>query len=258
MERYNLAKKGGSLRSFMQETMLRISSEEDRMIQDDYLVWFNRKTVLENMSNYSWYITTDFTTTGSKGSDLSGVALWAVTNNEDYLLVDISLGKKELKEQYDTVFKFASMVLNKGLYVEVGVEIDGQQKAHIFALKELMLKKNIFFTIGQQKGTNREGLLSNSIKGDKHNRFKLMLPYFQNKKIWFPNELKENPSMEELLEELKYVTYEGFNSKYDDGLDLISQLQLMNIFPPSIVTNKDDDGNFELDVDVIENSSTIF
>ena len=60
----------------------------------------------------------------------------------------------------------------------------------------------------------------------------MMLPLFQNKKIWLPLELKDTPQMKELLEEIRYCTYSGFGSKYDDGMDLISMLGAMDIIMP--------------------------
>ena len=60
----------------------------------------------------------------------------------------------------------------------------------------------------------------------------MMLPYFQNKKIWFPRELEDTPDMRELMDEIKYATYTAFGTKCDDGADLISQLGMMNIIYP--------------------------
>ena len=59
-----------------------------------------------------------------------------------------------------------------------------------------------------------------------------MLPVFQNNKIKFAEQLKYTPDMAELMEELKYVTYSSFGSAHDDGIDLISQLGLMEILYP--------------------------
>ncbi len=61
----------------------------------------------------------------------------------------------------------------------------------------------------------------------------MMLPYFQNQKIWFANELKGSLDMNELLEEIKYTTYSGFGSSHDDGADIISQLGMMDIIYPA-------------------------
>lgn len=233
MKRYKDAVKENKLRSFMQELMLRISNEEDRLIPDDYIVWYKRSTILENRSKYNWYISTDFTTSGGKGNDFSGAAVWAINNNGDLMLVDLVLKKMELEEQYSTLFKLVRNYNKNNQHIEVGVEVDGQQKTHLFSLRERMNRLGEYFTFARQKGRKDEGILSRAVKGGKHDRFMLTLPLWQAKKIWLPEELKGTPAMVELLEELRYVTYEGIGSIHDDGLDLISQMVLMETVAPS-------------------------
>lgn len=230
--------KGNNLpmRKLMQEYYLRISSEEDRMISDKMINWYSRSSIMSKLNQYNLYVTTDFTTTGNGGSDLSGTAVWAVSSNGDYLLLDLSLRKKELDDQYNDLFNMVK-TWNRYNYrgVTVGVEVDGGQRSHIYSLKKMMVEKNEWFTIGSQVGakTGSEGILSRLEGGDKHWRFRLSLPLFQNHKIWFPEELRDTKDMQELIEELEYVTYSGFGSKHDDGADLISQLMMLNIhFPP--------------------------
>ncbi len=223
------------MRKLLQENYLRISSDEDRMIGESMIQWYNRVDIEKRLTEYNVYMTTDFTTTGSQGSDLSGIATWAVGSNNDFFLLDLCLRKQELEEQYDEVFrqnKYFGMKSGRGN--TVGVEIDGQQKSHIFSLKQTMVKKNEWFTFGKQKGAKNgsEGIISRLEGGNKHWRFRMMLPLFQNKKLWFPNELRTTPDMIELMEEIKYCTYSGFGSRYDDGIDLISMLGAMDIIFP--------------------------
>lgn len=233
MRRYRDAVKNNATRSFMQELMLRITSEEDRLIKDNYINWAKRRDILNNAHSYNWYVTTDFTVSGGKGSDYSGTAVWAISNNDDRILVDIALRKMELSEQYDNLFLFVNRYTRQGQYIEVGVEIDGQQKTHIYALEQLMMKKGEYFTLARQKGENSVGIRVKKMKGAKHDRFKLTVPLFQQGKIWICEELKGTPDLEELLEELRFVTVDGFGSKHDDGCDLISMLMLMDIRVPS-------------------------
>ena len=238
MKRYMDASRSNKLRSFMQELMLRISSEKDRVIPNNYIESFNRENILKNGAGYNWYITTDFTTTGGTGNDFSGMAVWAVSSNGDHFLVDLVLKKMELAVQYNELFRLVNKYKRYTGTIEVGIEIDGQQKIHLFAIKELMTKKNEYFTIAKQKGGLREGILSKSGKGGKEGRFSVMVPLFQAGKIWFARELEDTPAMRELRLELEYVTYDEhgrvqFGSVHDDGLDLISQLSMMNIYTPS-------------------------
>ena len=242
MKRYLDAVNSNKTRSFMQELMLRITSEKDKVIPNDYIEMFNRDDILKNGAAYNWYITTDFTTTGGSGNDFSGMAVWAVSSNNDYFLVDLVLKKMDLALQYNELFRLVNRYKRYNGLVEVGIEIDGQQKIHLFAIKELMNKKNEYFTIGKQKGGVREGILSKQSKGGKEGRFSVMVPLFQAGKIRFARELNDTSGMRELRNEIDYVTYDEhgrvqFGSVHDDGLDLISQLAMMNIYAPSEIIN---------------------
>lgn len=233
MRRYRDAVKNNATRSFMQELMLRITSEEDRLIKDSYINWAKRRDIINNAHSYNWYITTDFTVSGGKGSDYSGMAVWAISNNDDRILVDLVLKKMELSEQYDNLFLLVNKYTRQGQYLEVGVEIDGQQKTHIYSLEQLMMKTGEYFTLARQKGENSVGIRVKKMRGAKHDRFKLTVPLFQQGKIWICEELKGTPDLEKLLEELRFVTVDGFGSTHDDGCDLISMLMLMDIRVPS-------------------------
>ena len=264
MKRYLDAVNSNKTRSFMQELMLRITSEKDKAIPNDYIEMFNRDDILKNGAAYNWYITTDFTTTGGSGNDFSGMAVWAVSSNNDYFLVDLVLKKMDLALQYNELFRLVNRYKRYNGMIEVGIEIDGQQKIHLFAIKELMNKKNEYFTIGKQKGGVREGILSKQSKGGKEGRFSVMVPLFQAGKIRFARELSDSTSMRELRNELDYVTYDEhgrlqFGSVHDDGLDLISQLAMMNIFAPSEIINpsyKEQDPMWYEEQDHVSNTSS--
>lgn len=234
----NIAKEKGNpvpMRKLNQEYYLRISNDADRMVPESLLEWFDRDDIANNSWKYNWYITTDYTTTGSQGSDLSGAALWAVDWNGNFYLMDLTLRKMELEAQYRETFAMVSQTVGNTRGVEAGVETDGQQSLHIVALKDRMPKNNVYFTFARQKGQpmNSEGIRSRLEGGNKHWRFRLMLPMFQNRKIKFAKELKYSSDMNELLEEIKYCTYSGFNSKYDDGLDLLSMIGAMEVLFPA-------------------------
>jgi len=268
MVKYRTASHKGTLAAFMQEMMLRVASEEDRMIKDDMINWFNRSTVIANGHLYNWYITTDFTTTGSKSSDYSAMAVWAVNNNGDFMLVDLVVQKLELAEQYDKLMSLVRKYKRMRGYIEVGIETSGQQKTHIFALKLLMQKHNEYFTVAIQKGKSSEGIMRTKEQGNKFEYFMLMVPEFQNSKMWFAEELKETPDMIEMMTELAYITHLGFGAKSDDALDVISQLSQLNIRIPAYANPKLENPNKEAtfrgkywDAEIVEendNSSYIF
>jgi len=141
----------------------------------------------------------------------------------------------EFEEQYRTTFKMVESVFGNARWVDVGVEVDGQQNIHIYSLKQMMVDRNTFFSFARQKGAKigSEGIRSRLEGGNKHWRFRQMLPLFQNRKIWFNEALKDTPDMRELMEEIKYTSYTSIGSKHDDGLDLISQINMIDIIYPA-------------------------
>jgi len=230
MNRYLNAVSTSSTRAFNQELMLRVSNEEDRLVPDELIQWYDRNLLMKMIGNYNLYLTTDFTTTGAATSDFSAMSLWAVSSNYDYFLLDMCVRKQELEEQYNEVFKMVSLWSKGGKPVEVGVETDGQQKAHLYSLKQKMMQRNIYFSFARQKGApiTKEGISTGG--RNKHERFRYVVPHFQNRKIWFPEQLKNTPDMKEALKQLKGVTSSGF-SYSDDFCDNVSQLGLIDIIP---------------------------
>lgn len=61
----------------------------------------------------------------------------------------------------------------------------------------------------------------------------MMLPMFQNRKIFFPEELRHTPDMIELMDEIRYTSYTKFNSKHDDGMDLLSMINALEVVYPA-------------------------
>lgn len=237
MEKYEDAYYGDTLREFNQELMLRISSEEDKLIPDKLLEgqWYKRTDILKNLYAYNLYMTTDFTTTGNKGSDLSGIAVWAINHNQDWFMLDLCLRKQEVEQQYNEVFRFIDTYTPENKTFEVGVEVDGNQRSHIHALKDRMRQRLNYFTIARQRGSQpgSEGILSRMEGGNKHWRMRMMLPMFQNRKIFFPEELRHTPDMIELMDEIRYTSYTKFNSKHDDGMDLLSMINALEVVYPA-------------------------
>ena len=237
MEQYESAVASNATRAFNQERMLRISSDEDRMITEEMIndSWYSRKVLLKDTESYNIYITTDFTTTSEAKSDFSAMATWAVNSQEDYYLVDLCVKRQGIGEQYEELFRMVNFWTVQGKSVEVGIEIDGQQKAHLFALEEMMMKRSEWFTFAKQKGAKygSKGILSRSSGGSKHGRFRNILPLFQNGKIHLPTELRDTPDMKEALRQLKYTTWEAFGG-HDDFCDVVSQLGMMDIRKPAV------------------------
>ena len=251
MERFQDAYYGGTIREFNQELMLRISSEDEKMIKKDMIQWYSRRQIMKNLDNFTIMVTTDFTASSSAKGDYSGIAVWAIGADNDKFLLDLSLKKLTIQEQYNALFSMISKWSRNGRVVEVGVEIDGQQQLNIHALRSMMLEKNIWFRFAKQKGAtsgSAEGIRSRAAGGNKHERFKYMMPSFEMRKMWFPEEMKETADMKEMMEELDYVTHTVIGSKHDDGLDLISQIGMIEyIKPTETVTIGEDDSLTDAD-----------
>ncbi|MHA2022257.1 MAG: LAGLIDADG family homing endonuclease, partial [Candidatus Thorarchaeota archaeon] len=233
-----LAKKAGNkepMRDLVQEHYLRISSSEDRMISDLMMPTYSRTVFERNMDQYKVVITTDLTTSEDEGC-LSAIIAWAVNDNMDWFLQDISLRQLSIEEQYTVIFNMARYYKKTtGKSVLVGVEVDGNQKAHIQGLKERQIRLGEYFDFARQKGSKfgSEGILTRLEGGTKHWRLKMMVPWFQNKKVHFPEELKTNNDMIELYEELRSTTYDSINSKFKDGIDAVSQCNFIEVHYPA-------------------------
>lgn len=247
----------GEIASFNQELMLRITSDEDRLVQDTDIIWYRRESILSNKRRYNFYITTDFATAEGKKADFSVISVWAYTNNGEWLLVDGMCRRQLMDKNVDALFNFVSVYHP----LSVGVEINGQQKGFISWLKSEMINRNIFFNLarqGKQEGIRRHR--------DKISNFKLFVPTIKAGKFWMPEDLKDHPLIVEMVEELRYATEQGFKSKHDDAADTVSMLLDMNPFKPSLVSTPErkfsEDGQFawflEDEHQEVERGSTVF
>lgn len=257
LNEYESLLESGEISSFNQELMLRITSDEDRLVQDSDLTWYSRDQVIQNRSRYNFYITTDFATADGDKADYSVITVWAYTNNKDWLLVDGVCKRQLMDVNINDLFRLVSIYKP----LEVGIEINGQQKGFIQWIKDQMITRNVLFNLAKQG--NIEGIRRT---GSKIQNFKLFVPNIKAKKVWLPNELKDQPLVQELLEELRYATGEGFKSKHDDVCDTLSMLLELKPFAPSAeaepeyITNEDGTHAFmheEEDADVYMNS-TVF
>ena len=221
---YNSLLESGEISSFNQELMLRITSDEDRLVLETDLTWYSRDKVLQNRSRYNFYITTDFATSDGAKNDYSVILVWAYTNNRDCLLVDGVCKRQLMDENINQLFQYCSVYRPLG----TGIEINGQQKGFISWIKDQQISRNVFFNLTKQGTT--EGIRRTA---KKITSFKLFVPTIKSKKVWLPTELKDDPLLVELIEEIRYATGEGFKSKHDDVCDAMSMLLEMSPFPPS-------------------------
>ena len=250
---YDKAMAAGKIDTFNQELMLRIMSDEDRLIQDGDIVKYDRSTVLLNKSRYNFYITTDFATSEKASADYSVISVWAYNNNGDWLWVDGTCKRQLMDKNIDDLFRFVSMYKPQS----VGVEVTGQQGGFIQWIQEQMLTRNIFFNLASENNSNNAGLRPNT---NKMVRFNTVVPLFKSKKVWFPKGMDSNECMIEAMDELRNASAGGFKSKHDDFIDTISMLSSIQAWKPSEeIAYESNNGVWEeVEFEEVVQNSTIF
>ena len=214
---YTKARLGGHISSFTQEMMLQIMSEDDRLVGEAEILWYSRNDLLATKSAFNFYITTDFATTEKTSGDFSVISVWALNNTGDWYWVDGICKKQLMDANEDDLFNFVR-IYNP---VQVGVEAAGSQNGFITLFLRDMVQRNIHFSIACEKGSKTPGFKPVT---DKIARFQLILPKFNQHRMFFPLELKDTPEMIECMDELSLISPDGIRSRYDDFIDTISML----------------------------------
>lgn len=226
LAKYIAAKKAGKLDTFDQELMLRIMSDEDRLISDDDFRWYDRSVFLQNKSKFNYYITSDFATSVKKAGDFSVLSVWAVNANQDWYWVDGICVRQDMGANVDDLFRLNSRWKPMG----VGIEVSGQQGGYIPWLQNEMMNRNSYFNFATDGNSNQPGIRPTV---NKMERFMVILPLFKAGKIYFPAGMESHPWLMEAMEELRLAAAAGFRSKHDDVIDTISQIQFMKPVYPS-------------------------
>ena len=223
---FDMLKANGKVDAFNQELMLRILSDDDRLVLDEDIIWYpNRSDIINNLRDYFIYMTTDFATSELEAADFSVIAMWALDYNGVFHWFDGVCKRQDMAKNVDDVFRFVEMYHP----LSVGVEISGQQKGFVSWLKRDMSNRNIWFTIASDKNSKEEGLRPTT---SKLVRFNAALPLFKQRKMAFPKDLEESEIMLEYMDELTSITPSGIKSLHDDCVDSVSQLQLLTYVTP--------------------------
>lgn len=225
-EQYDLAVATGQVAGFMQELMLRITSEEDKLVQPQEIRWYNRRQLLENRSRFNFYITTDWATSERQGADYTAISVWALNNNNDWFWVDGIREKQTMDKSLADLFRLVAIYRP----MNVGVEVTGQQGGFVPWLQSEMMNRNVFFSFASHNNGKAPGVRPAT---DKLTRFQLVVPWFKTGKIFYPEELRTSKVVAAHIEEIDMATPLGFKSKNDDCADTISMLPLLNAWPPS-------------------------
>ena len=243
-EQDETAIKLGKLETFNQELMLRIMSDDDRLIQDHDIAWYKIDAVLRNKGRFNFYITTDFATSEKQKSDFSVISVWAYNNVGDWLWVDGVCKRQLMDKNIDDLFRLAQVYRPQ----QVGIEVTGQQGGFIQWIQSEMLTRNIYFPLASEGNDTKPGIRPNT---NKLVRFNTMVPLFKARKIFFPQEKKLSPEMAEAMNELGLAAIGGFRSKHDDFIDTISMLSSLTPWKPSeeAPMQSSSSGMWELDID---------
>ena len=244
-EQYDKSILLGKVDTFNQELMLRIMSDEDRMILDSDIGWYKLDAVIKNKGKFNFYITTDFATSIKQSADYSVISVWAYNNAGDWLWVDGVCKRQLMDKNVDDLFRLAQMYKPQ----QVGVEVTGQQGGFVTWIQNQMLERNIYFPLASEGNDSKPGIRPNT---NKLVRFNTVVPWFKSRKMFFPLERKNEPPMQECITELSLASVSGFKSKHDDFIDTISMLSALNPWKPSeeaLLVKEDGSPMWELDVE---------
>lgn len=241
-DKYDKSVKSGKVDTFNQELMLRIMSEDDRLISDGEIGWYRRNLVLQNKHRFNYYITTDFAVSAKQQADFSVISVWAYNVDGSWFWVDGVCRRADMSQNMDELFRMAA----KWKPLGVGIEVSGQQAGFIPWIQGEMIKRNIYFGLASENNKREPGIRPST---DKLTRFQVVVPFFKMHKIFFPEELRYGREMQEMYSEVSLASAGGFRSKHDDFLDTISMLPLMNAITPGVEQNitMGNDGIWESD-----------
>lgn len=220
---YESAVKEGNLKSFQQELMLRITSNESRLVQDADIGWTSRADILNNKQDYNFYITSDFSTSSKQTADYAVLSVWAYSKQAEWIWVDGIVERQSMTQTVNDLFRLCAEYQPQG----VGVEISGQQQGFVDWLMMEMNNREQYFNLTQKDG--KPGIRPAT---DKLARFNMVVPLFKSKKVKFVEEMRLSRVLGIFLEQIAMVTKDGIKGK-DDCVDTVSMLQYMNPWIPS-------------------------
>lgn len=235
-KQYDMAVLTGKLSAFYQELMLRISSDEERLVQDAEIRWYKRSLLLQQKSNYNFYITTDFATSSKQTADYSVISVWAYNANGDWFWVDGVCARQTMDVTINDLFRLTQKYKPQ----QVGVEVSGQQGAFIKWLQSEMMVRNVWFNFASSDRSGTPGIRPTM---DKLARFNLVVPWFKVGKMYFPEEMKQSNIMGLFMGQIRLATSSGLKGK-DDCIDTISMLGYLTPWKPSesaVVTDQEND-----------------
>ena len=233
---YKQYEAAGRTQGFYQEYLLEVTDLSTLLVEEDDIKWYDPMLVLQNKGAYNIYISTDFATSTKKSADFSTIAVWAISYNNDWLLVDGQCKRQSMQDNIEDLFGYAK----KWKPISVGIESSGQQGGFLSIIEEMKLQRNVWFQFAKKPGSKEPGIRPTK---DKVHRFVTgVQPKFKQGKIWLPKPeiIKSSnyrlfEAVEELVNELSKFTMAGGISalKHDDMIDTLNQLSEMELYAPS-------------------------
>lgn len=205
--------------AFAQEMMLRLTSDDERIVQDTEIRTYSYRDWIASRPNYTTYITTDFATTEQKKNDFSVGSVWAVDFQGNFRWIGGYCKRQLMDKTVDEIFDLASTHKPLG----VALEVTGQQGGFIPWIVKEQIARNEFFNLLSHGNGNKPGI---RVVNSKLQRFHEVAPLIKAGKIMVPNDI-EHPWLTEFWAEIRLATKNGLKSKHDDVLDTISQLYLI-------------------------------
>ena len=224
-EQYEDAVLLGKVAGFMQELMLRITSEEERLVQDAEIREYSLPVLLKNRHAFNFYITTDFATSDKQTADFSVISVWAYNANGDWYWVDGICERQDMGKTVNDLFRLVQLYRPQN----VGIEITGQQGGFIKWLQQEQINRNVWFNFASSQKSGEPGIRP---VVNKLTRFNQVVPLFKAGKIHFPTELKASKTLGYFYNQLRLATRSGLKGK-DDCIDTISMLIYLNAWKPS-------------------------
>lgn len=225
-DQYEMSIKTGKVEAFQQELMLRISSEENRLVQDHEILWYKRQELLARRENYNFYITTDFAVSDKASADDSVITVWAYNATGNWFWVDAVAARQTMDKTIDHLFNFVRLYKPQG----VGIEVNGQQQGFIPWIQQEMVRRNTFFNLASSEKNGQPGIRQMQ---NKLSRFNMVVPWFKTQRMWFPEEMKVTSNvLGKFMTQIRLATSNGLKGK-DDCIDTISMLAFLKPYAPS-------------------------
>lgn len=244
---YDKSLASGQISSFNQEMMLRIMSDEDRLITDSDIQWYSLSSLRSNKGKFNYYITTDFATSAKAAADFSVISVWAINHVGHLYWCDGICKKQTMDKNINDLFRLAQLWKPQS----VGIEISGQQGGFIPWINEQMMERNVYFALASEGNKGAPGIRPNT---DKMTRFQLVVPWFKTHRIHLPTELKQSPEMIQCMDELTNMSAKGTKSKHDDFCDTISMLAFIQMWKPGVEIeshNRSQNDVWEFDEEIV-------